>query len=696
MQTKISAAQESNDAARLANLKRLFAPRSIAIVGASTSSDKAGYQAVLSLKEFKGEIFPVNPKASEILGLKAYPSLKAIGKPVDLVIFAVPAIACVEAVREATQCNAGGGLIMSGGYAEAGPEGAAIQEQIKTLCRDSGFRLLGPNTAGFVNTHESLIASFAAGTEHIRKGNVAVLAQSSGINFMVSFFISRPGYGVSCAIGVGNAVDTDVADALEFLVEDPNTHAIALHLEGIPNGRRVYDTLKRVTPRKPVVVLVVGREDVGDFAQSHTGNLIGSYELKRNALRQAGAITVATTEELAAAATVLSLHRLAPKPQPGIGVLTGQGGAGLIMLDMLKAANVSVPTLRAATSARIATLLPPMTYLKNPVDTARPGPTFPDVLSALAADDQIDATIAFALHEPATLQPENVVPRVQQAVRKPVIFGTAGADVCIRPTIDALRGHGVYSAESPERLAQTAIVLAHDAIAQWRLAQPVAVAKRNFTPLKAGQTVDEHAAKQLIEAYGITATQRIACATRAEALVAFKSLTKPVVAKILSSEIGHKTEAGGVHLHIADDAALNRALDALDKIPLEGARRYLIETMAAPGLEIIVGAVRDASFGPTIMVGVGGTIAEAIKDTSTRVGPISLTEAHPMLSELRASSLLDGWRGSPKLDRDALAATIVNLASILDSQPTIREIEINPLRVYPIGVMALDALIATG
>jgi acetyltransferase len=335
-----------------------------------------------------------------------------------------------------------------------------------------------------------------------------------------------------------------------------------------------------------------------------------------------------------------------------------------------------------------------MTYLKNPVDTARPGPTFPEVLTALASDDQIDATIAFALHEPATLHPQNVVPKIQRAVRKPVIFGTAGAEECIRPTIDALRAQGVYGSESPERLAQSAIVLAHDAVAQWRLNQPFDSIDSKVTPLRVG-AVDENAAKELLEAYGIATTQHVACVSRGEALAAFRSLPKPVVAKILSSEIGHKTEAGGVHLHITDEAALNRALDALDRIPLSSARRYLIEAMAAPGLEMIIGAVRDASFGPTIMVGLGGTIAEAIKDTSVRIAPVSLHEAHEMLRELRASTLLDGWRGSPKLDRDALAKAIVSLAAVLENQPAISEIEVNPLRVYPLGVLALDALIVT-
>ena len=675
------------------NLNRLFAPKSVAVVGASSSPDKAGYQAVHALERFRGDIFPVNPKGGEILGHKAYPSLAAIGKPVDLVIIAVPAAGCVDAVQEAINLKCGGGLIVSGGFAEAGAEGAEIQRQIGALCKASGFRLLGPNTAGFVNMNVSLTATFVAGREYIEKGHVAVVAQSSGINFIITFLAARLGTGVSCAIGVGNATDVDVSDVLDFLAEDPDTHAIALHLEAIPTGRRLYETLKRITPRKPVAALVVGREDIGEFAQSHTGNLVGSYDLKLNALRQAGAITVTSTDELAAAVRVLSLYRMPPKEKPGIGVLTGQGGAGLIMLDWLKAAEVAVPELRAATAEKIGKLLPPMTYLKNPIDTARPGASFPEVLTTLGADDQIDAVIVFALHEPATMRPEDFFQDVKRAMGKPLMFGTGGPLAAIQPAIDKLRSQGIFVAESPEKLAQAVIVLAHDAIAQWKLAQPAAkVGIKQAGKVSGG--IDEHASKGLLNAIGIATPQRFACNSREEALAAFRALPKPVVAKILTTEIAHKTEAGGVHLKLADEAALLRAIDALDKIPLKGARRDLVEAMAPAGLELIVGALRDASFGPTIMVGMGGTIAEAIKDTSTRLAPVTLAEAHEMLSDLRASVMLDGWRGSPAVDRNALATAIVRLSHVLADQPDIKEIEINPLRVYPEGVLALDALIA--
>jgi len=675
-----------------ANLQRVLAPRSVAVVGASASPDKAGYQALAALERFGGDIYPVNPKADQILGHKAYASLQAIGKPVDLVILAVPAAACVQAMREAIACKCGGGLIVSGGFAESGEEGAAIQRELGELCQASGFRLLGPNTAGFVNMNISLSATFVAGREHLTKGNVAVVAQSSGINFTITFLIARYGLGVSCAIGVGNAIDVDVSDILEFLAEDPGTDAIALHLEAIPTGRRLHDTLRKVTPKKPVVAMVVGRQDIGEFAQSHTGNLVGSYELKVNALRQAGAVVVGSTDEVAAAVRVLSLQRLPPKANPGVGVLTGQGGAGLIMLDWLKEANVSVPEFGPATAAKISALLPPMTYLKNPVDTARPGPTFPQVLTTIGADKDIDVVIVYALHEPATLLPETFFADVKKAMGKPLLFGTGGPESELRPTIAKMRGDGLFVAESPEKLAQAAIVLVQDSVAQWKLAQPAAPVAIQKAPRTKGG-IDEDASKALLNAIGIATPQRFACSTREEALAAFRQLPKPVVAKILTNEIAHKTEAGGVHLKLADEAAFLKAIDALDRIPLKGQRRYLVEAMAAPGLELIVGVLRDASFGPTIMVGMGGTTAEAIKDTATRLGPVTLAEAHEMLNSLRAGALLDGWRGSPKVSRDALATAIVRLSHVLVDQPDIKELEINPLRVYPDGVLALDALI---
>jgi acyl-CoA synthetase (NDP forming) len=548
---------------RRKNLERLFAPASIAVVGASASPAKAGYQALLALGSFRGEVFAINPRADAILGRRAWPSLRELSRPVDLVILAVPAAACVDAVRDAIDCRCGGALVVSGGFAESGADGARIQAELEQLCVDSDFRLLGPNTAGFVNTEVSLTASFVPSADCVPPGDIAVVAQSAGINLTVSFLLAKLGYGVTCAIGLGNAIDVDAADALEFVAEQPGTKAIALYLEGVQLGRRLYDVMRRVTPKKPVAVLTVGREDIGEFARSHTGNLIGSYALRSSALRQAGAVIVESTEDLAAAAAVLSRHRLPPKERPGVGVITAQAGAGLVMLDLLKSSGVAVPTLSAPTLTRIAEHLPPRTYLKNPVDTGRPGESFTDVLVALAEDPQVDAIIAYALSEPAALRPDLVLPVAARKTAKPLLFGTMGPREEIAPVLATLRTQGFYVAESPEELARAARTLARDAASQARVARqddPRPSTLRNALP---GAT-DEHAAKEILESLGVRTPKRCVCASHEEAHDALTRLGKPIVVKLLSPEVAHKTEVGGVHLNVTERAQLSDALEQLD------------------------------------------------------------------------------------------------------------------------------------
>jgi acyl-CoA synthetase (NDP forming) len=676
----------------LTNLGRLLAPKSVAVVGASNAPDKAGHQAMLALARFVGEVIPINPKAGEILGRRAFSSLTALARPVDLVVFAVPAPACVDAVREAIECGCGGGLIVGGGFAESGAAGAVIQRELESLLQGSSFRLLGPNTAGFINRSAGLTASFVAGADRIPAGNIAVVAQSAGICLTVSFLLAEQGYGVSLAVGLGNAVDVEAADVLEFLVEQLDTRAIALHLEGVPRGRRLYDVLRRVTPRKPVAVLAVGEHDVGEFARSHTGNLMGVHSLRVNALRQAGAVVVSSTTELGAAAALLALKRLPPNLSPGIGLMTAQAGPGLAILDRLKARGIAVPPLTPRTLERVTRLLPPMTYMQNPVDTGRPSESFAEVVTALSDDEGIDAVAVFALSEPAAFRPSESLPSVAARTEKPILFGTTGPREETAPTIEALRAAAIPTASSPEQLAEAVVVLATDAIQQAKLLRELATDPRKLE-VEAPQRRDEDTAKHLLETLGIPAPRRSVCVTRDEARAAFRHLEKPVVAKILSSAVHHKTELGGVHLGIVSVAELELALAQLDAILLTSERRYLIEEMAPPGLELILGAVRDPSFGPVVTLGLGGTFAEALRDTATRLAPLSLEAALEMIAELRSASLFGGFRGRAPLDRLAVAEAVVSVGDLLCRDASVTELELNPLRVYPKGVLALDALL---
>jgi acetyltransferase len=677
---------------RSMSLRRLFHPASIAVVGASAAVDKAGYQALRSLQRFPGKLYPINPKAQEVLGFQGYPSLAAVGASVDLALFAIPARATPAAVRAAASAGCGAGMIISGGFGESGPEGVALQASLAQALAGSGMRLLGPNTSGFIHPHAGVAASFAPGVEEIQPGAIAVVAQSGGVNLVLTFMLQHAGYGVSLAVGLGNMVDIDAADCLEYVLGDPHTRAIALHLEGVSDGRKLYETLARVTPAKPVVVLPVGQADVGEFAASHTGNLLGVYARKRAALKQAGAVVVESTEALVDATIALSRGRMGAKSAPGIGLVTAQAGPGLIIADRLKSHGVCLPALGAPTLARIAAVLPPLTFQRNPVDTARPLPSFPEVLATVAQDPAIDAVATFVLHEPAAVDPLAALTNAARVSPKPLLFGTAGTPGSIAATLQAITTAGIAAFGSPDRLAAAVCALADDAIGQHRLAQA-----RDPIPRRASEideALDEAAAKRLLAAHGIAVPESVVCATHAAAHGAFARLDKPVVAKILASEIAHKTEVGGVQLGIATSTQLDAALEQLDAIALSGPRRYLLETMAPPGLELIVGGVRDASFGPLVLVGLGGTLAEALEDTSVRLAPLGEFDALEMLAELKGAKLLDAFRGQPAVNRRAIANVAIALGRIMLAHPEIAEID--PVRAYPRGAIALDALIVRG
>jgi acyl-CoA synthetase (NDP forming) len=489
-------------------------------------------------------------------------------------------------------------------------------------------------------------------------------------------------------------VDVDAADVIDYLAADPATKVIGLHLEGVSYGRKLYQTLARVTPRKPVVALAVGRADVGEFAASHTGNLIGSHARKVAALEQAGAVVVSSTDDLVDACAILLHGRIPAKAAPGIAIVTGQAGPGLIIADQLKTDGVALPELGAATIATLDTLLPPLTFYRNPVDTGRPGPSFEAVMQAVAADPAIDAIACFTLNEPAAVDPAAVLGAVINSVPKPIAFGTMGTPDAIAPTLAALAASGIAAFTSPDRLARAVSALAADARAAWRARHSVSPARGALHPRPPlNADVDEAQAKALLADYGIATPQRVVCMSAADARAAMAKLGVPVVAKILSTEIAHKTEAGGVIVNIKTDAELSNAIAQLDRIPLRGARRYLIEAMAPAGLELIVGAVRDPSFGPTIAIGLGGVLAEALDDVAIRLAPVSMNDALEMLGKLKAHVVLNGWRGAPAVDKTALAQAIVAVGELMLDQPDILELDLNPVRAYPSGVLALDALI---
>lgn len=679
---------KNND--RYRNLRRMFAPQSVAIIGASANPEKAGYQAVKAFERFEGDVWPVNPQGGEILGKRVYKSVAEIGRAPDLAILAVPSQACVQAYTELADAGCGGAIIVSGGFAEAGSDGIDRQKQLAAKIERYSTRLLGPNTSGFVNPRAKCTASFVPGLENIPAGSVAVVAQSGGVNLTLSFLLQNRGIGVSLAVGLGNAVDIDTYDLIDYLADDLNTRALVIHLEGIGNGRKLFEVIRKITPKKPVVALIAGKTDVATFAQSHTGRMLGSYDRKRAMLRQAGAVIAETADEAVDVVSALSIMRMPPHRDPGVVLVTGQAGPALLIADVLKKSGIRLASLSKTTEAALKDLLPPLTFLGNPVDTGRPGPTFPEVIRAVVADDDVQLTAIFAIHEPAAIDPGAVV---GAAGSKPVLFGTAGIMKDIAEVSAKLAALESLCLPSPERLASVVVALVQDAVGQQRLASEQPVEEPMAVVGRLSDVMDEATAKELLSRYGIGVPPSRICESRDAAHRFLEDIKAKVVVKILAADIAHKTEVGGVIVGVATPTELDRALDRIDAIPSIGAKRYLIEKMASDGVELIVGAVRDETFGPIVMLGIGGIAAEVLKDSTTRLAPLSHIEALAMIEELRGRALLEGFRGAAPVDKSTIGDVLCAVCRVLVDHPEIREIEINPLRANTDGVVALDALI---
>jgi acyl-CoA synthetase (NDP forming) len=388
---------------------------------------------------------------------------------------------------------------------------------------------------------------------------------------------------------------------------------------------------------------------------------------------------------------LLSLGLLPAKRNAAFALVTGQAGPGLLIVDGLKSAGVHVPELGAVSCAAIQAHLPPMTFIKNPIDTGRPGPGFPLVVVAAAQDPAIDAVLVYAISEPSVLDPARALTPAM-ASGKPIVFGTLGMRRDLDPALAALRELRIACVLSPERLVLAGVALAADARGRWNHTQRTeAPPVLQRVPLSG--LCDEDGAKTLLAEYGIRSPQRILCHGRDAAFDAFARIGGAVVVKIAADDVPHKTEVGGVHLNICSAATLAAALDKIEKIPTSDPGKFLMEEMAPEGVELIVGGVRDPSWGVVLMVGIGGITAEAMADSAVALAPVSDVDVETMLASLRGAKLLDGFRTFPVCNRASIAQALKAIGQLMLEHPEIAELEINPLRVNADGALALDALI---
>jgi len=669
------------------DLTALFAPRGIAVIGASRDRSKLGSAMTRGLAQFPGAVVGVNQRDVD-LPERRYASVRDaadhLGCAIDLAVLCIPAAVSASALTEAASSGVRAALVCAGGFAEVDQSGAGHQCELVAAAQAAGVALLGPNTSGFVVPRRRLSASFVPGAAALRSGPVAVVAASGGVNHALAFQLAGAGSGVSLAVGIGNGADVTAVDVLRHLVDDDETTCVALHVEAVPDGPALVAAVAELAASKPVAVLVVGRNDVAEFARSHTGALATSWRTTRAALASAGAVLVDDERELVDAAVALSFGRLAPRANSGVGVVTAQAGPGLLHTDGLRGAGVDVPPLSEPTVARLAELLPPLTFQRNPVDTGRPGESFGEVVRAVAADPSIALTSVYALTEPGVV---DLPAALGAAGDLRAVVGLGGPEADVREQRDRLRERGIPAVVGPTALTNSVRALVADARLQIEVEPRSEV---TFAAVAFDRPPDENEAKSFLDSLGVPTTSRRACATRDEARHALGELTGPVAVKLLDAAVTHKTDVGGVHLDVGTVEGLERALDALEAV---GASRFLVETMAPSGVDLIVGATRDPVFGPQVLVGLGGTVAEALDDVAVSPAPLGAAAAARMLDRLAGRALLDGFRSGPAVDRMRVGGIVAALGDVLAASPGLDSIEINPLRVTGRDVLALDAVI---
>ena len=664
-----------------------FEPRRVALVGASIEAGKAGRLLLDNLRASGShEIVAIHPSASDIGGHAAYPSIAAAPGAIDLAVIVTPAVTVPQIIADCARAGVPAALILSGGFKETGSTGAAIEAEVLRAARagseSSGVRLIGPNCFGLIDVHRGLNASLAMGLP--RAGGVSLFTQSGSYG-MAAFSRSQDGaIGFAKVLAAGNKADVSEVDAIRCFGADPATRVIALVLESIADGPALVAALREVTPIKPVVILKAGRGTAGKRAAvSHTAALAQDFAVAQAVLRQAGAVLV--DDGLSLFDVAAALDRQPRLRGRRVAIISNSGGTGVELADLLEAQGLEVPALSASLQQRIAAHLPAHGSAANPVDVTtdwkRFATMYRESLRALLASDEIDAVVPVLLQRSA-LDEGVVAAVIEESAEAGTAAGAAAkpVHVCwVAPTQgDALRRR-LQDAGLPchEWAARTARVLAHcratapDA--------PLAVGEPLPCPrdVPADGWLGPDALFTLLGAWGLPiATWRLADDSDA-AVAAAMALGYPAVLKAVRPDLVHKTEAGAVRLGLADAAAVRSAFASL--VATLGPGPVLVQTQAERGVELMLGAVRDATFGPLVVCGLGGIWAEALDDVALRLAPITPSGALQALTELRGSPLLDGLRGAPGVDRRALSALISTLSIAVARAPWCAELDLNPL-----------------
>ncbi len=713
----------------LSDLTVFFRPQGVAVIGASRDPQKLGHGVVRNLLEYRysGKVYPINPGADEILGLKVYRHIAEVPDPLDLAVIIVPARSVAEELEACGKRGVKNAIVVSGGFRETGPEGAAREAVIKDLAAQYGIQVIGPNCIGTIDTHTPLNTTFVTGMP--RPGDIALVSQSGAMAAAVIDWARGSGVGFSRIVSMGNQAGVTEAEMIAHIGEDGWTKVVAAYIEGVADGRAFIEAASQVARKLPIVALKVGRGSGGAKAvASHTGALAGDEAAYEAAFRRAGVLRARTMEELFDWARALAWQ---PLPQGNrVAILTNAGGPGVLALDTLEEAGLRLAPLTEETKAFLRRRVFAAASVENPIDVlAGAGPaTYALCLDALLADETVDAIVVVQAPQDwfAPISLAEVVGEVASgalARRKPVLAVIMG----LASTSDAtqvLHRRRIPNFAFPERVGSTLAAMWRRK--QWldrldtpsqaieppdydadtaQIAVEAALATHRMRVETLGQ---DHAAagwmsseqiEELLLAYRIPTPASGLAPNLEQALLLAQSVSYPVALKLAASEVTHKSDVGGVALNLMNPDDLKAAFEGMmaqikkhrpDLSIIEG---VYVQHMVKGVAEVIVGVVHDPQFGPLVMAGTGGTRVELTRDVAFELAPLSRRQANDLLDRTAAGALLAGYRGASPADREAVVDVILRLAQLALDWPEVAEIEINPLIVMPEGegAWAVDA-----
>ncbi|GER80477.1 MAG: GNAT family N-acetyltransferase [Anaerolineaceae bacterium] len=696
------------------SLQPIFSPKTVAVIGATEKTGSVGRTVLWNLisSPFGGTVFPVNPKRENILGIKAYPSIKDIPDPVDLAVIVTPAPTVPKIITDCVERGVRGAIVISAGFKEIGPEGVRLEERILQEARRGQMRVVGPNCLGVMNPLTGLNATFA--TAAAQPGNVAFISQSGALCTAVLDWSFKEHVGFSAFVSIGSMLDVGWGDLIYHLGDDPHTNSIVIYMETIGDARAFMSAAREVALAKPIIIIKPGRtEGAARAAASHTGSLTGSDEVLEAAFRRCGVLRVANIGDIFSMAEVLSKQ---PRPRgPNLTILTNAGGPGVLATDALLTSGGKLAELSAETMDKLNELLPPQWSRNNPVDIL--GDASPEryarALEVTAKDENSDGLLVIltpqAMTDPTATA--EALKEYAQSYDKPILASwSGGQDIAAGEAI--LNKAGIPTYMYPDSAAEAFTYM-------WKytrnlqsiyetvdfsgsgesanLDRAAAAAIINGVRRAGRVLLTEAESKALLSTYNLPVTPTVVAASVDEALESAKQTGYPVALKLHSETVTHKTDVGGVQLNLHNAEDVRRAYDAIRKgITDKHGEGHFLGVTVQPmikleGYELIVGSSVDPQFGPVLLFGMGGQLVEVFKDSALALPPLNLTLARRLIEQTKIYEALKGVRGRAPVDLRALEQLLVNFSQLVVEQPWIKEVDINPLIASPEKILALDA-----